>query len=449
MTESNEPTRPLGAQAQPMGGGAAEQHAPSSAQGQPRGTWGAPGPGDNVRPQFVPGGSHPTPPSWTPGPGAASPPPRPQPQRRVGMAGLLAVAVLSAGIGGGVGVAADRWLDEQDQAAVMETSSGTPQVVQGDPTAPDWAATAEAVSDAVVAIQLTGSQGGGGAGSGVIIDADGTIVTNNHVISGGGAGAAITVVLGAAVYDAEVVGTDPSTDLAVIRLVDPPTDLAVMEFGDSDGLRVGDPVMAIGNPLGLADTVTTGIVSALNRPVTTRAVTDGDTASSTGNGTVVTAAIQTNAAINPGNSGGALVDAEGRLVGIPSSIATLTSNASGQGGNIGIGFAIPVNQARIIVDQLLSTGTARHPQLGVTVGDVVSGPRLGAEIGEVVPDSAAAEAGIQPGDVVVSMDGVPVTSSESLVALVRGAKIGEPAEFGILRDGEELSVTALLRAADN
>jgi putative serine protease PepD len=277
-----------------------------------------------------------------------------------------------------------------------------------------------------------------------VIDAAGHIVTNNHVVSGSG-NARLTVLLGNVSYEATVVGTDPSTDLAVIKLTNPPSDLATMDFGDAKALQVGDPVMAIGNPLGLADTVTTGIVSALNRPVTTEAVTNGQNMSQ-GSNVVVTAAIQTNAAINPGNSGGALVNTAGELVGITSSIASLSSGG-GQAGNIGIGFAIGVDQVQYVAEQLIANGVAQHPQLGVTARDVEQTGQQGAVVASVVPDTGAARAGLREGDLITAVDGQPVTSTESLVALVRAGRVGEPMTLTVIRNGSEESVTVTPTAA--
>src|SRR5450631_2729269 len=220
--------------------------------------------------------------------------------------------------------------------ALPSTSSSAP-VLQANASAPNWSVTAGAVSPSVVAITVTSSQGGG-QGSGVIFDTKGHILTNNHVVAAGGTGSKLTVTLNdKRTYDATVVGTDPSTDLAVIKLTHAPGDLKAIALGDANTIKVGDQVMAVGNPLGLAGTVTTGIVSALNRPVTTSDQSSDPTAQQSD--PVVTNAIQTSAAINPGNSGGALVNSSGQLIGINSSIASLGSSAgsTSQSGNIGIG----------------------------------------------------------------------------------------------------------------
>lgn len=368
--------------------------------------------------------------------------------RRGALAGVLAVALLSAGLGGVAGVTATNYVGSGQQNAISSptTDAAAPQedsstnsttVVQADPVNPDWEVTAEAVSPAVVAIQVRSAQGAG-AGSGVIIDTDGTIVTNNHVIAGG----EISVVVADRVYEADVVGTDPSTDLAVIRLVTPPPELSTLEFGNYQDLRVGQPVMAVGNPLGLSDTVTTGIISALNRPVTTEEITEGDTS----NGTVVTAAIQTSAAINPGNSGGALVDGSGRLVGITSSIAAMPGSG-GSSGNIGIGFAIPVNQVENIVGQLLTDGTVTHAQLGVSARDAAVDGLLGAQVAEVVAGSAAADGGLQEGDVITKVDGVTIANAEALVAMIRNAAVGQSVTINYVRGAADNSVEVTLGAA--
>lgn len=362
---------------------------------------------------------------------------------RTGLVSLLAVALLSAGVGGGAALSVDRFLDN-DVAPVVSTSA---EVVQASVTSanPDWAAVAEAISDAVVAIQVS-SNSGSGQGSGVILSADGTIVTNNHVIEGGGSDANIRVIIANKPYNAEVVGTDPSTDLAVIRIVDPPATLKTATFADSSKLVVGEPVMAIGNPLGLSDTVTTGIVSALNRPVTTKEVNPA--AGDQGNGVVVTAAVQTSAAINPGNSGGALLNTRGELIGITSSIATLSGSPDSPSGSIGIGFAIGSDQVRYITDQLIETGTAKHAQLGVSASDNSTGLLLGAEVSEVVPGSGADVAGLRKGDVVTAAEGVSVTSSKSLVALIRNARVGQEISLTVVRDGQEQQIDVVLGSAE-
>jgi len=364
------------------------------------------------------------------------------------LAAFVAVALLSAGVGGGSAIVANHYLGGSHPSAI--STATTTQVAQASANSPDWTATAAAVKNAVVAIKVEGSSGQG-QGSGVVIDAQGHIVTNNHVVSGAGQGAKLSVTIGDKTYSAQVVGTDPSTDLAVLKLENPPSNLTVASWGDSSKLKVGQPVMAVGNPLGLSDTVTTGIVSALNRPVTTQAVTDNDNnVSDQGSSdVVVTSAIQTNAAINPGNSGGALVDSSGALVGITSSIASLASNgsSSGQSGNIGIGFAIPSAQVKSVVEQLIANGTVKHPQLGIRASNGTSGTQLGAQVEDIAQGSAAAQAGLQKGDLITAIDGTPVVGSESLVAQVRSHEVGKEVTLSVLRGSETLELKVTLGAA--
>ena len=366
------------------------------------------------------------------------------------LAAFVAVALLSAGVGGGSAIAANHYLNSSSSGFSTAT---TTQVTQASANSPDWTATAAAIKDAVVAIKVEGSNKQG-QGSGVIIDAKGHIVTNNHVVSGAGQGAKLSVTIGDKTYSAKVVGTDPSTDLAVLKLENPPSNLTVASWGDSSKLKVGQPVMAVGNPLGLSDTVTTGIVSALNRPVTTQAVTDNNVDDTNFNSqrdsdVVVTSAIQTNAAINPGNSGGALVDSSGALVGITSSIASLASNgsSSGQSGNIGIGFAIPSTQVKSVVEQLIANGTVKHPQLGIRASNGTSGTQLGAKVEDVTQGSAAAQAGLQKGDLITAIDGTPVVGSESLVAQVRSYEVGKEVTLKVLRGSETLELKVTLGTA--
>ena len=367
------------------------------------------------------------------------------------LAAFVAVALLSAGVGGGSAIAANHYLNSSSSGFSTAT---TTQVTQASANSPDWTATAAAIKDAVVAIKVEGSNKQG-QGSGVIIDAKGHIVTNNHVVSGAGQGAKLSVTIGDKTYSAKVVGTDPSTDLAVLKLENPPSNLTVASWGDSSKLKVGQPVMAVGNPLGLSDTVTTGIVSALNRPVTTQAVTDNNDLDNNINSqqdsdVVVTSAIQTNAAINPGNSGGALVDSSGALVGITSSIASLASNgsSSGQSGNIGIGFAIPSAQVKSVVEQLIANGTVKHPQLGIRASNGTSGTQLGAKVEDITQGSAAAQAGLQKGDLITAIDGTPVVGSESLVAQVRSHEVGKEVTLKVLRGSETLELKVTLGAAN-
>lgn len=318
----------------------------------------------------------------------------------------------------------------------------------------NWTGVAAAVEPSVVAISVT-SQVGQAEGSGVILDTTGRVLTNNHVVSGVGQNGQLTVTLAdGRSYTATVVGTDPSTDLAVIVLKGA-DKLTPATLGNSDAVQVGSPVMAVGNPLGLAGTVTTGIVSALDRPVTT-SNSDSQTSTSGDSGRVVTNAIQTDAAVNPGNSGGALVDRNGRVVGIPSSIASLGSSGAGAGaqsGSIGLGFSIPINEAKSIADQLIAGGTAQHPYLGVSLkdGQVREGTatRKAAVVATVSGNTPASAAGLRVDDSVTAVDGEAVNSVESLVAQIRERSVGSKVTLTVQRGGssQQISVTLTKRPA--
>ena len=314
----------------------------------------------------------------------------------------------------------------------------------------DWTDVAAAVSPAVVTIQTQGASSGG-TGSGVIYDAQGDIVTNYHVIASALGGGQIQVTLAdGRLYGAVVVGHDKATDLAVIRLENPPSDLTVARFATSANLEVGAPVMAIGAPLGLSNTVTTGIVSALNRPVEVSMDEDSssqDTQASSD--LVVTNAIQIDASINPGNSGGPLFDASGAVIGINSSIKSLSSSSDGQAGSIGLGFAIPSDLVVSIADQLIASGSASHGMLGVTVKaattTVGSDTYVGAEVQDVSAGSGASAAGIRAGDVIVKVEGQEVTSPKQLIGYVRRYKAGDTVTMTIVRDGATQDVSVRIQ----
>jgi putative serine protease PepD len=405
-------------------------------------------------------GGYPTYPPTTPTP---TPAPKAKPGRGLGQ--ITAVAILAAALASGGTYAATRYAtpapSSSPAATTQSNGSTSPQVIQGNAAAPDWTATAKAVGPSVVSITVQSNQGEG-QGSGVIFDGQGHILTNNHVATGAGSNATISVTLSdGRTYDAKIVGTDASTDLAVLQLTNPPSDLVPITIGDSSQLTVGQPVMAIGNPLGLSGTVTTGIVSALDRPVTTQA-SEGGQGQQGQQGqlpglqqqgtsdTVVTNAIQTSAAINPGNSGGALVTADGKLIGINSSIASLGSSSGGQSGNIGIGFAIPSNEAKSIADQLIATGTAQHAYIGVSASDTTvtdgSSKRQAALIQSVSSGTPAAQAGLQAQDAVIAIDGEAVDSSEALVANVHEHKVGDTVTVTVLRGSQKQDIKVTLAA---
>jgi S1-C subfamily serine protease len=290
------------------------------------------------------------------------------------------------------------------------------------------------VTPAVVSIEVRVGQAGA-TGSGVVVEADdGYIVTNNHVVSGadGVEGAEIRAVFsdgsGSA---ARIVGRDPASDIAVLKVEKP--GLVPAQLGDSADVVVGDPVVAIGSPLGLAGTVTTGIVSALERPV--RLSGEGSDTNA------VISAVQTDAPINPGNSGGALVDATGAVIGINTAIASVG------GGSVGLGFAIPIDTVRDIAEQLISTGRAVHAALGINARSVTDGTRDGALVLNVEPGSAAAKAGIREQDVVIEVEGKAVGSSEELVVAVDSHDPGEIVTVEVVRGGSSREVEATLDEA--
>ena len=335
-------------------------------------------------------------------------------------AGALVLALLAGGVGGAVGAAV---ANNSNETATVTTSLDQPAASSSDAgsaAAGSVEAVAAKVLPSVVQIDVTG-QTGSGEGSGVIISSDGLILTNAHVAVGAGAGASLEVILSDGTRTpAQLVAADTNFDLAVIR-VQGQNNLTPIQFGTSGDLVVGQPVVAVGSPLGLAGTVTTGIVSALNRPVSA----SGDNS----NQSTVLDAIQTDAAINPGNSGGALVDMNGNLVGINSAIATVSAGSpyggQSQSGSIGVGFAIPVDQARTIAQQLIDNGQVTMAVLGVEVQS--GGPETqtaGATVAGVTPGGAAEQAGIPTGAVITRLDNRIIDSPNALIAAVRSYQPG-------------------------
>jgi len=366
-------------------------------------------------------------------------PPRSTNRAWVPVVSAAAAAALLASLGtAGVISLTDDSDGPASLASVGQSNSENVPVRSSTVENPNWTAVTSAVQESVVSIQVK-SQGGGAEGSGVVLDSDGRVLTNNHVVADA---ATVQVTLSdGRVYEADIVGTDPATDLAVVQLSDPPSDLKPAKFADSSEVVVGEPVMALGNPLGLANTATTGIVSALDRPVTASAEDGSDQ--------VVTNAIQIDAAVNPGNSGGPLFNASGEVIGITSSIATLSGGGqSGASGSIGLGFAIPSNLATQIGEQLKKDGTAEHAFLGVTLSDATATAdgvtRRGAGVQDVVADSPAGDAGIQKGDVIVAIDGDAVNGSASLTAFVREKQAGDESVLTVVRDGKTQEVTVTL-----
>lgn len=288
------------------------------------------------------------------------------------------------------------------------------------------ASIAAAVTPSVVSISFSGVSGAG-TGSGFIIDSRGYILTNNHVVEGAVGGGSLTVDLpDGRTFDATIVGRNSAYDLAVIKIN--ASDLRALQLGNSDGLVVGDSVVAIGAPLGLTGTVTTGIISAINRPVT---------AGGSGETSFINA-VQTDAAINPGNSGGPLVNAEGRVIGVNSAIATMSSSMSGQSGSIGLGFAIPINQAKRIAEELIATGKSTNPILGVQI-DMQSNTR-GATLTDITAGGPADDAGLKVGSVVTKVDDRLVLNGTEFIVAIRSHKPGDRVVL-TLESGKTVTVT--------
>ena len=364
-----------------------------------------------------------------------------------GIVTAVVAALVAAALCLGLGYAAitNGWVTVPTSSSlsnVTSNKSGSGSATAKTGEAPDWQTVASGVSGSVVSIQ-TAMANGTAKGSGAIIDTEGHIITNNHVISGA---QQIQVTLANGnIYSAQLVGTDTTTDLAVIKLDNPPSGLKAVEFADSDKLAVGENVMAIGNPLGYDDTATTGIVSALNRPVT---VTDDN------NNEIVTNAVQIDAAINPGNSGGPTFNAAGQVIGINSSIAS-TATSSDSAGSIGIGFAIPSNLVKRVADEIIKDGKVKHVALGVVIkSDTVEADgvtRGGATITKssatgsaVVSGGPADKAGLKEGDTIVAFNGNAVNNNYSLLGYVRAAALGDKVTLTIVRDGKTMDVDVTL-----
>lgn len=302
------------------------------------------------------------------------------------------------------------------------------------PTPPTCAVgtVADRVLPSVVTINA-GGPAGTGTGSGEVIRPDGYVLTNNHVISGGAGGGRVQVTFadGASV-PATIVGRDPLTDLAVLK-VQPPHPLQTIAFGKSAAVRVGDPVVAVGAPLGLSGTVTAGIVSALDRTVQ---VPGGG-----GRAALLASALQTDAAINPGNSGGALVDCAGQIVGVPTAGATVPSPTESTSGSIGLGFAIPIDFARPIADELIATGRVTHAAFGVqalpipAVAARQAGVPGGLHVLDVQPGGPSQRAGLRAGDTITEIDGAPATTTDQLAVLTITRKPGDVVGLGFVRAG--------------
>ncbi|WEV73972.1 trypsin-like peptidase domain-containing protein [Bifidobacterium sp. ESL0798] len=370
-----------------------------------------------------------------------------QPKSHSNVVTAIVAAVVTAALCLGIGFLgiSKGWVTVPTSSSISgitsnKSGSGTANVKGGQ--APDWAGVSSKVSNSVVSITTQVSQGIA-KGSGAILDTKGHIVTNNHVVSGG-QNIQVTLSNGQ-MYKASVVGADSTTDLAVLQLQNAPSDLKPVEFADSSKLAVGESVMAVGNPLGYDDTATTGIVSALNRPVS---VMDDN------NSEIVTNAVQIDAAINPGNSGGPTFDAGGQVIGINSSIAS-ASSSSGQSGSIGIGFAIPSNLVKRVADEIVEKGSVQHAMLGVTIksanvesdgitrgGAQITTPSTGGSA--VVKGSPADKAGLKADDTIVAFNGQAVGSSSALLGYVRASALGDKVKLTLVRGGKTMDVEVTL-----
>ncbi|MFZ2502471.1 MAG: trypsin-like peptidase domain-containing protein [Nocardioides sp.] len=368
------------------------------------------------------------PPSPLPSHGALPSGP-PKPKRAT--AGLLAAALLAGGAGGFGGAAAWNVLQPTPTSSSSTTATKTSSTEEA-PSRADASieAVAAKVLPSVVQIDVTDSEGAG-SGSGVVLTEDGLILTNNHVVELVDDAGEVSVSFNDGRKSrATIIGTDPKTDSAVIQATDM-DGLVPAEIGDSAALEVGQDVVAIGSPYGLDATVTSGIVSALNRPVS---VDDQATYP----------AIQTDASINPGNSGGPLVDLNGRVVGINSSIRGLES-ADGEAGSIGLGFAIPIDELMPIVDQLVAGETPTHAQLGISVGPApADADAAGALVVDVAEGSGAEGAGLQIDDIITRLDDRRITGVESLIATVRSFRPSDEVLVTYVRDGQEETTTLTL-----
>ncbi|MCG8656010.1 trypsin-like peptidase domain-containing protein [Yimella sp. NH-Cas1] len=334
------------------------------------------------------------------------------------IASAALLALLCGGVGGYVG---------SELAGRQDSSSA-------DVAAGNVEAIANKALPSVVTIRISSSSGvPRGSGSGFVLRSDGYIVTNNHVASAGGDGAGLKVLFSdQSEADARIVGVSPTYDLAVLKVER--KDLPALELGESDDLKVGQSVIAVGAPLGLTGSVTTGIVSALNRPVVTGDDDSSGGASSESNSRSYMNAIQTDAAINQGNSGGPLLDLRGKVIGVNSAIYSSRS-----GGSIGLGFAIPADQVRRTSDQLIRTGKAEYPVIGLDFDPGYSGD--GVKVSKVNPDGPAAKAGVKEGDVITSIDGVATKDPKTFLVTLRSKEIGDTITVGFKTGEEQKSVT--------
>jgi putative serine protease PepD len=368
-----------------------------------------------------------------------------------GTATIIIGAIVGGAVGAGVGLGVYTYWTRPAAVVVNDTNSVT------------WVTgAASAAAQSVVTINVSGSTGNGN-GSGVFLTADGFVLTNTHVVTLDGSAARVKIEVKTSdgrVYPATIVGTDPINDLAVIK-VEAPISFTPISFADSSKVNVGDRVVAIGAPLGLANTVTEGIVSALNRTIQVASAAAPENSDRglgglqlfSGSGTAINLrVIQTDAAINPGNSGGALVNSQGQLIGI--NVAIATAGFSGASGSIGVGFAIPSNVAARISDEIMKTGKASHGLLGASVTNSSNSAdagsfSIGAEVKELTPGGAAEKSGILVGDVITKFNGQPIATSGELTAAVRQEPAGARAKVELIRDGKTVQFDVVLGSAED
>lgn len=386
--------------------------------------------------------------------GASYQQPAPKPKNGRGglVAAILVAALVAGGVGGGIGYQLAKDTDSSGSTTVSAATTG------GDVKHDNGsvASVAARALPSTVTIEAESTNGQGGTGTGFVFDKQGHIITNNHVVADAVDGGKLTATFpDGKKYDAEIIGHAQGYDVAVIKLKNAPSDLKPLALGDSDKISVGDSSIAIGAPFGLSNTVTSGIISAKNRPV---ASSDG----SSGSKSSYMSALQTDASINPGNSGGPLLDAEGAVIGINSAIQSSGSGsglggAGGQSGSIGLGFAIPINQAKYVAQQLISTGKPVYAKIGASVSldETTSGAKItdqGASGSAAVEAGGPADkAGLKPGDVITKLDDTVIDSGPTLIGEIWTHKPGDQVTITYQRGGATHTTTVTLgsRAGDN